>query len=203
MDPLKVAPNMDPSGKGLWTPVNSNYDYFRRSQGEQLQEWLKDKRMKIAEIRRIRTLLTGVEYTPNGQRYKGSYVHIPDPETKDVDEAYNLWKNAEMNHVLEKIRVTPVYGRDKTPKSVAYKQKKEEFLKKREDEFLENTKKTAILGGTSKQNIKITATEKKLKKRCLRFRKGKCVSRYTKKQINLLMKLRKTYKRKTNKRKTK
>jgi hypothetical protein len=41
---------------------------------------------------------------------------------------------------------------------------------------------------------KITKREKKLKSRCLRYRKGKCVRRYSKKQIKMLLSLQKEYK---------
>lgn len=45
-----------------------------------------------------------------------------------------------------------------------------------------------------KQTKKITKREKKLKTRCLRYRKGKCVRRYSKKQIKMLLSLQKEYK---------
>ena len=41
---------------------------------------------------------------------------------------------------------------------------------------------------------KITKKEKELKTRCLRYKKGKCVRRYSKKQIKLLLSLQKEYK---------
>jgi hypothetical protein len=44
------------------------------------------------------------------------------------------------------------------------------------------------------QTKKITKREKKLKSRCLRYKKGKCVKKYTKKQIKLLLSLQKEYK---------
>lgn len=40
---------------------------------------------------------------------------------------------------------------------------------------------------------KITKREKKLKSRCLRYRKGKCVRKYSKKQIKMLLSLQKEY----------
>ena len=50
---------------------------------------------------------------------------------------------------------------------------------------------------------KISAVEKRFKKKCIRYRKGKCI-RYTKKQLKIIMALRKDYKaqkKKTQKRK--
>ena len=41
---------------------------------------------------------------------------------------------------------------------------------------------------------KITKREKKLKSRCLRYRKEKCVRRYSKKEIKMLLSLQKEYK---------
>ena len=50
---------------------------------------------------------------------------------------------------------------------------------------------------------KLTKREKRLN-RCLRYRKGKCVSRFTKKQKNLLLKIKNEYKKyKKNKKKSK
>ena len=59
--------------------------------------------------------------------------------------------------------------------------------------------KKMLLGGKTK---KISAVEKRLKTRCIRYRKGKCI-RYTKKQLKLIMALRKDYKaqKRTHKRK--
>ena len=45
-----------------------------------------------------------------------------------------------------------------------------------------------------KQTKKISKREKKLKSRCLRYKKGKCVKRYSKKQIKMLLSLQKEYK---------
>jgi hypothetical protein len=50
---------------------------------------------------------------------------------------------------------------------------------------------------------KITKREKKLKTRCLRYRKGKCVRRYSKKQIKMLLSLQKEYKQFKKSRKSK
>ena len=55
----------------------------------------------------------------------------------------------------------------------------------------EAKKKSSISGGKTKK--KIYAVEKRLKTRCIRYRKGKCI-RYTKKQLKLIMALRKDYK---------
>ena len=41
---------------------------------------------------------------------------------------------------------------------------------------------------------KLSAPEKKLKSKCLRYKKGKCISIYTKKQIKLLLSLQQEYK---------
>lgn len=41
---------------------------------------------------------------------------------------------------------------------------------------------------------KISKREKKLKSRCLRYKKGKCVNKYSKKQIKLILSLQKEYK---------
>ena len=50
---------------------------------------------------------------------------------------------------------------------------------------------------------KLTQREKRLN-RCLRYRKGKCVSRFTKKQKNLLLELQNEYKQyKKNQKKSK
>jgi hypothetical protein len=49
---------------------------------------------------------------------------------------------------------------------------------------------------------KLSAPEKKLKSRCLRHKNGTCVSRYTKKQIKLLLELQKEYKDYKEKKKT-
>ncbi len=44
-----------------------------------------------------------------------------------------------------------------------------------------------------KHTKKISKKEKKLKTRCLRYRKGKCISRYTKKEIKMILALNKEY----------
>jgi hypothetical protein len=44
------------------------------------------------------------------------------------------------------------------------------------------------------QFSKTSKKEKKLKTRCLRYKKGKCVSKYTRKQIKLLQSLQKEFK---------
>jgi hypothetical protein len=44
------------------------------------------------------------------------------------------------------------------------------------------------------QFSKTSKREKKLKTRCLRYKKGKCVSKYTRKQIKLLLSLQKEFK---------
>ena len=44
------------------------------------------------------------------------------------------------------------------------------------------------------QFSKTSKREKKLKTRCLRYKKGKCVSKYTRKQIKLLQSLQKEFK---------